>query len=62
MSRSRALNRTNRLTAKKRRRALRSAVPNLSPEVTRMTEPHDHSEDLRQKALDQETLIELSES
>ena len=61
MSRSRAVNRTNRFTAKKRRRALRSAVPNLSQETQVMAAPPDHLEDLKDKALDQETLLELLE-
>ncbi len=61
MSRSRALNRFNRFTAKRRRRALRSDVPSLREDFHRESLPVDHSEDLLEKACDKETLLDLIE-
>ncbi len=59
MSRSRALNRSNRAIAKRRRRTLRSVVPSLQNEMSNQPKPIDHSQDMQKKALAKETLLEL---
>tara|TARA_Y100001968_G_scaffold328358_1_gene375359 strand:+ start:1073 stop:1276 length:204 start_codon:yes stop_codon:yes gene_type:complete len=62
MSRSRALNRFNRFTAKKRRRALRSEVPSLRGEEFCMNRQIDHSESLKDEALLKEVSMDLLET
>ncbi len=61
MSRSRAFNRSSRLTAKRRRRVLRSVVPGFEGDSRKVDKPIDHSQDLLQKANEKEALAELIE-
>ena len=59
MSRSRAFNRSSRLNAKRRRRALRSVVPGLQDDFRKYQNPIDHSQELIQKVTHREALTEL---
>tara|TARA_B100001964_G_C14160018_1_gene566203 strand:- start:75 stop:275 length:201 start_codon:yes stop_codon:yes gene_type:complete len=59
MTRSRAFNRFHRFTAKKRRRSLLAAVPNLQDEVPQGSKEVNHSEELRQRALQKDLMLEL---
>ena len=61
MTSSRALNRSNRLTAKRRRRVLRKSVPALKDPIHGFLNDIDHSHDLKQKAREKVDLIDLSE-
>ncbi len=61
MSRSRALNRFNRVTAKKRRRSLRADVPSLNQEFRSLSSSFDHSLDLLKDAQQKEALFDLME-
>ncbi len=61
MSRSRAVNRSNRFIAKRRRRALRSVVPGLREDLSQEIKSIDHSEQLQKKLSDKEVLLELLE-
>ena len=59
MSRSRAVNRSNRFNAKRRRRTLRSGIPGLQDDSRRVEKTIDHSQDLLRKAAEKETLADL---
>ncbi len=59
MKRSRAFNRFNRFTAKRRRNALRSDIPCMSEEFSKVSEPIDQSQGLREKALQKEALSDF---
>jgi len=52
MTRSRAFNRFNRLTAKRRRKSLRDEIPNLRTEEITVKAPINNSQRLRSKAFD----------
>ena len=58
MSRSRAFNRSHRITAKKRRMALRSCVHGLKEESRKS---FDHTQALRDKASHKDILVDLIE-
>ena len=60
MSRSRSINRFNRLTAKRRRRALRAEVPSHGDTSTRI-KVINHSFALRDQALKKEVFLDLIE-
>ena len=62
MSRSRAINRSNRLNAKKRRRTFRSVMPSLQDDLRKGEEPNDQSKDLIQKITEREVLFDLMEN
>ncbi len=62
MNHSRAVNRSNRISAKKRRRAIRTQISAKSDESRREIQPHDHSQMLQKQAVDRDTLAELLES
>ena len=59
MTRSRAFNRFHRFSAKKRRRSLRAAVPNLQDVARSGNEAVNHSEELRQRAWQKDLMLEL---
>ena len=59
MSRSRSLNRSNRLTAKRRRRVLRSVVPALKEDLRGIVKPVNHSQALILKDSTKEALVDL---
>ncbi len=62
MSRSRALNRSSRLNAKKRRRSLRSAIPSLQDGSSKKIESTSgHAQQLLQKAFQKELQVDLLE-
>lgn len=61
MSRSRALNRSSRINAKRRRRTLRSAIPSLKDEASRGTQQIDNSQEMIENATKKEALIDLLE-
>ena len=61
MSRSRALNRFNRFTAKRRRRNLRSDVPSFREDHLKSAKPFDHSDQLVEQAVFKEALLDLAE-
>ncbi len=61
MKRSRAFNRFNRFTAKRRRNDLRSDVPCMSEEFTKASRPIDQSQELREKALQKEAFSDFLE-
>ena len=62
MSRSRAFNRSNRITAKRRRVALRQSVPGLKEPIHGSQNDIDHSHDLKEKAKAKVDLIDLNET
>ncbi len=62
MSRSRALNRFNRINAKRRRIALRADLSSFKEDSSEDAGIYDHADSLLQKALDNESLTELLES
>ena len=59
MSRSRAFNRSSRLNAKRRRKALRSVLPGLQVDSSKVEDPIDQSQELIQKLTHREALSEL---
>jgi len=62
MSRSRAFNRSGRLNAKRRRKALRSVLPGLEDDCSKNQSNIDHSQGLIQKVIHRETLADLIDS
>ena len=62
MSRSRSFNRFSRLTAKRRRRVLREALPSFKDALIKSQNMHDHSRELLDKAVQEESLLELIDS
>ena len=62
MSRSRAFNRSSRLNAKRRRKALRSVLPGLEDDFSKNNNPIDHSQELIQKVSHREALTDLIDS
>ncbi len=61
MTRSRAFNRFNRFVAKRRRTTLRTAVPSLSEDFSRLSEDSLHVKELRKQAWQDENLLDFSE-
>ena len=61
MSRSRALNRFNRFTAKRRRRNLRSEVPSFREDPLKSVNSFDHSDQLIEQAVLKEALLDFAE-
>ncbi|HGY5534811.1 MAG TPA: hypothetical protein ACN46U_04615 [Prochlorococcus sp.] len=61
MTRSRAFNRSHRFTAKKRRHALRAAIPDLNLGTNQARKSVDHSQELRQQAWQKDLMLELIE-
>ncbi len=61
MARSRAFNRFNRFTAKRRRKALRSEVLSVRDEIGKGDELIDHSQELRQQEFQREALMDFIE-
>ena len=61
MTRSRALNRFKRFTAKRKRRSLRSDIPNLRENNHHLPKQSNHSDQLREQALKKEASIDLLE-
>ncbi len=61
MSRSRALNRFHRFTAKRRRRSLRSEVPTLRENAPRMAKPNNHALELKDQVVHKEIPLDLME-
>ncbi len=61
MTRSRASNRFNRFTAKKRRQSLRSSVPELTEDTPKGQTPNNLSHKLREEACVKEGLMDLLE-
>ena len=59
MQRSRALNRFKRFTAKRKRRSLRAEVPSLSENAPRIIKPLNHVDQLREKAIEKELLMDF---
>ncbi len=59
MTRSRALNRFHRFTAKKRRLSLRAAVPNLQDDVHAGNEAVNQRKELHQRAWQKDVMLEL---
>jgi len=62
MSRSRSLNRLNRLNAKRRRQSLRSALPGLNDNSFEVEKRIDQSQDLLLKVIENEILRDLMEN
>lgn len=61
MTRSRAFNRFHRFTAKRRRHALRAAIPALNTETNQGTSSIDHSQALLKRAWQKDLMFELIE-
>ena len=61
MTRSRALNRFNRFTAKRRRRSLRSEVPSMRDNANRIIKPINHADNLKDQAVEKEASLDLLE-
>ncbi len=61
MTRSRAENRSNRFTAKRKRRSLRAVLPALQADsMTQKT--IDHSQRMREKACEEEAIMDFTHS
>ena len=61
MARTRAVNRSNRWIAKKRRKALRSSIPGFGEEFSSPNEPLDSVKQLKEKDCFNAGLIDLLE-
>ncbi len=62
MTRSRALNRSNRITAKRRRRALKTALPGMQDDFCKTDQAFDHAKHLLEKASQKDVFLELIET
>ncbi|WP_320677066.1 hypothetical protein [Prochlorococcus sp. MIT 1300] len=61
MTRSRAFNRFHRFTAKRRRKALRAALPIQETEYGKAASSIDNSEKLRRRAWERALVLDFSE-
>ncbi len=61
MSRSRAVNRSNRFNAKQRRKTLRSEIPGFQDALQRESNDFDHSKNLLRKTKEKEIWSDLME-
>ncbi len=60
--RSRALTRSTRLNAKRRRKFLRGVLPELQNGVSKIARPFNHSQEIRMEALHKEAISDWAQN